>query len=140
MPSTIQIDNLWTRGKYILIGLSVHSNEKFPLVVGCSMQACNGEIVDVPARMLLSQGYSFWGQECADNLYSDRTFTNRLADTGWVDWDSANLYGSSLKGLDYQDEVIKHNLDKKYKDRSSKIWETLNGDTDIDGWKPFLAE
>ena len=159
--SSVLIEDLWTRGRSLLIGLSVNSDEKFPLVIGMSIQTPGGEVVDIPARYLLSPGFSLWGQEQVDNrfaypvggsssfcdgwrgriifaVYSDSSFNHRLADTGWVEFDSINLMGSSLKGLDYQDEEIERKRGSKYALRQAEVWATLGDRAPVDIWKPFL--
>jgi hypothetical protein len=159
--SSISISDLWYRGRSLLIGLSVNSINNFPLVIGMSIQTPEGEIVDIPARYILSPGFSFWGQEQVDNrfaypkdessrfcngwrgriifaVYSDSSFNHRLADTGWVEFDSINLMGSSLKGLDYQDDEIEHKRGSTYASRQAEVWASLGDRAPVDIWKPFL--
>lgn len=161
MSSSIIIENLWKRGYFLLFGLSIESSEKFPIVVGCSMQTKSGEIVDLPARLLLSSGYAMWGQEKADErfayplgkryhgeggwngrvifaLYSDETFHHRLADTGRIEWETMNLFGSSLAGMDYQDMDVGRELNTKYNGRQKEIWLSLKEHEPINIWTPYL--
>lgn len=162
MASNIKIETLITRSSYLLLGLSVQSNETFPLVVGCSLQNGDGEIFDIPARWILSEGIALWGQERVDirfmypkeiapytlctgwegniifALYSDSTFNNRLADTGWIKWESRNLIGSSLAGEEYEDPKLEAIINSQYLDRKKNIWGSLEDCRPIDIWKPFL--
>jgi len=163
MASNIKIEDFWTIQAGLLLGLSVQSSEKFPIVVGCSLQTGNGEIVDIPARYLLSPGFALWGQEKVDQrfrypkdaqglyeisgwngriifaLYSESSFQNRLADTGWIVWDSSNLIGSSTAGLNDRDKEIDHILNNKYIGRKMDIWTSLKDQSPIDIWKPRLS-
>ena len=84
----------------IHFGLEVLGNpEMFPVYVGCSFRI-NDEIFDVPARWLRAPGRVLWKFENEDlqrifqtktgetifAVYSDDTFAERLADTGWREW------------------------------------------------------
>lgn len=164
MSSRIKIENYWTKGKSMLIGLSVESDEKFPIVVGCSLRSVEGEIVDIPARFLLSPGFALWGHERVDQrftfpqraksksdmfywsgsiifaLYKDHTFATRLADTGWVEceWYSVNAFGSSQEWPNFDDDEILHAKKTKYFERAMEVWASLPDNSPIDIWKPFL--
>jgi hypothetical protein len=120
----------------VVFGLDILApSSEFPLLVGCSLQNKNGEIIDVPARWLLSPGLALWQVKVDSRLQSgvipqdgwhgriifalwrDDRHIERLADTGWVNWECYWLIGSSTKGLDMQDDSIK----SKYGDRM-KVW------------------
>ena len=58
-----------------------------------------------------------WHGKIIFAVYMDDTHAERLADTGWVDWNAQWMIGSSTKGLDMQDEQIK----SKYGERL-KVW------------------
>ena len=145
MYSSIKIEHFWKIQSDLIIGLNIQSNVNFPIVVGCSLRTSNREIVDIPARFLLSPGFSFWGKEEVDSkfkypldsgmtgdwqgqiifaLYADKTFSQRLADTGWVNWHSNNLFMSSTYGLDERDQEIDWIIKNIYKDRTDAIWRT----------------
>lgn len=162
MSSIIKIEDFWKSGRNLCIGLSIQSSEKFPLVVGCSFQNESREIVDIPARYLLSPGLALWGQESANHqfkyprdaqdlyeitgwkgriifaLYLDSTFKNRLADTGWVEWNSFNRIGGSTAGLDDEDEIIGHAIKVKYLGRKKEVWTSLEDISPVDIWKSHL--
>ena len=162
MSSIIKIEDFWESGSNLCIGLTIQSREKFPIVVGCSLQNESREIVDIPARYLLSPGLALWGQESANHqfkypkdaqglyeisgwkgriifaLYSDSTFKNRLADTGWVEWNSFNRIGGSTAGLDDEDEIIGHAIKVKYLGRKKEVWTSLEDNSPIDIWKSHL--
>lgn len=160
--NSIKLENFWTIGSQLILGIFVQSNEKFPIVVGCSLQTASNEIVDIPARYLFSSGFVFWGVEKVDRrfmypkdalglfdtsgwngkiifaLYTDSSFHNKLADTGWIEWNSYNLIGSSTAGLDNRDKEIDDIIENKYSVRNQNIWTSLIDKTPIDIWKPFL--
>lgn len=98
---------------------------------------------------LSSPGVTWWGQEIADSrfkypknsnpcdcwgwngrvifaLYSDSSFNNRLADTGWVNWEMANLIGTSTgRHLDDRENEINDILDTKYSGRINGVYASL---------------
>lgn len=127
--SSIQIIKQYPFHGSVLFGLLVDGAvDAFPLLVGCSLRPRLGEIVDLKARWLVSPGRALWKvqadsrfRESGTNvspmdsdwegqiifaLYSDESFNERLADTGWVSWYAPWLIGSSAKGLDYMEEEI----------------------------------
>jgi len=158
MSSTIKIEDFWKGQTSLILGLSIQSSEKFPIVVGCSLQTDSGEIVDIPARFLLSPGYVFWGRESVDHrfkyprdaqglyevsgwngriifaLYSDSSFKNRLADTGWIKWETSNRIGGSTAGLNDEDEIMEHILNTKYFVQQKNVWSSLEDNTPIEVW------
>ena len=124
---SIQIVEQYRYHASVVFGLDVLApSSEFPLLVGCSVRSRDGKIVDIPAQWLKSPGSALWNikapPECQIStdpwdkswsgqiifaLWQDDTFTKRLADTGWVNWEALWLIGSSTKGLDMQDEQIK---------------------------------
>jgi hypothetical protein len=156
MQSSIKIEHFWQIQSELIIGLNIQSNDRFPIVVGCSLRTNSGEIADIPARYLSSPGLSFWGVETVNSrfkyppnsgfdggwkgqiifaLYSDATFSKRIADTGWVNWYSNNLFMSSTAGLDARDEEIDWIIKNTYKGRTNEVWKALDGKTTINVFK-----
>jgi predicted nucleic acid-binding Zn-ribbon protein len=104
--SQITVEDIYTLITFpspapLAIGLTISSREKFPLVVGCSMRNREGKIVDLPPRLIKRNGKALWIQDFIPEeckyyegwegeiifaLWSDNSFSNRLADTGWIHW------------------------------------------------------
>ena len=147
MYTGIKIEHFWQIQNKLIIGLNIQTIERFPIVVGCSLRPESKEIIDIPARYLISPGLSFWGEQTVDSrfkyplqsgfngdwagqiifaLWEDETFNNRLADTGWVNWYSNNLFMSSTAYLDDRDEETDHIIKTHYKNRTENIWKSLN--------------
>lgn len=128
---SITIEDTFTYTRAILFGLDiVGASKSFPLVIGCSAIDQQGNIVNIPHREIVSPGLALWqiktnelegkfrvgGQPPFNDAYAGQiifalwenaTFTNRLADTGWHNWQTVNLTGSSTVGLDYMEDGIK---------------------------------
>ncbi len=157
MQSSIKIEHFWEIQSDLIVGLNIQSEEKFPVVVGCSLKTNSGEIVDIPTRFLSSPGLSFWGTERVDSrfkyplnsgfegdwkgqiifaLYTDATFSKRLADTGWINWYWNNMFMSSTAGLDDRDAKIDGIIKNQYKDRTDGVWSSLNEKKPIKIFKP----
>jgi hypothetical protein len=130
MSYSIQIKDQFGYHAKVIFGLNIQAPaSEFPLLVGCSLLNPTGQEVDIPARWLKSPGLAIWGVSPGGEsrdvkfianpndmtmagkimfaLWRDDTFTERLADTGWVNWKAYWLIGSSTAGLDMQDERIK---------------------------------
>jgi hypothetical protein len=127
----------------VVFGLDVHTDDdRWPKLVGCSLLSPAGNIHDLPARWLRSPGLALWdvrattelsefrtdsggvggymaeyGGQAIFALWSDDSFSNRLADTGWVAWQALWMIGGSITSLDRLDEV----LHSRYKDRFD-VW------------------
>lgn len=102
---------------HIYFGLKIMSPQ-LPVVVGCSFQALTGKIIDIPIRYLKENGECLWimeymkGENLDDfmvtehelggfvrfSLWSDETFSERLADTDWKMWsiEDPHLLGTEL--------------------------------------------
>jgi hypothetical protein len=125
---TIRIVDKYMYHARIVFGLDVLAPaERWPLFIGCSLLTRQGEVVDQPARWLPSPGLALWDikigeRRFQDNpgvpmdgwsgrvifaMYPDDTFSERLADTGWVPWSVYWLIGSSTAALDMQDQEIR---------------------------------
>lgn len=140
MGTSILIKDVFTGHASLAFGLSLESDARFPVVVGCSIRTSAGQIIDIPARYLISPGLALWSvrapEECFIGLdampdswvghiifavYEDATFANRLADTGWVEWGAPFAIGSSTAGLDIQDQQ----MEARY-GRRRDVWKSLN--------------
>lgn len=80
MQSEIKIEHFWQIQSELIIGLNIQSNERFPIVVGCSLRTNSGEIVDIPARFLLSPGISFWGTITVDSRFK---YPDPMLESDW---------------------------------------------------------
>lgn len=139
MPDRLDIEDTLYYHASIVYGLRIHSDRPFPLVVGCSIRTPKGEIIDLPARYLLSPGLALWKvkapHECFMGgfwqtgtwsghimfaLWKDATFSQRLKDTGWVSWEAYGMIGGSTAGLDMQESLIGN----KYAGRD-EVWKPL---------------
>jgi hypothetical protein len=140
--SKIEICRVYPFHGAILVGLSVESKHKFPLVVGCSLRTTTGTIIDLPARRLKSPGLALWHidapAECSLGeqprhypglgwqgqvifaLWTDSNFRERLADTGWVHWHAPWLIGHSTAGL----QAVEEEIDSIYGERQD-VWAPL---------------
>jgi hypothetical protein len=83
---------------------------------------------------------SGWNGRIIFALYSDSSLHDRLVDTGWIEWASFNLIGSSTAELDDRDKEIEHILNNKYIGRKIDVWASLKYRSPIDIWKPFLEQ
>ncbi len=148
--ASIDVLDIYQGHGAILCGLSVNGgNRSFPLVIGCSLRTLAGEIIDLPARTLSSAGKAFWqikvpsacGTERSRPIqtwkgqiifavYPDMTFSERLADTGWIGWETVWMIGSSPKSMDHRDEHI----DEKYRGRFDALVPAK--DTEVN-WRPI---
>lgn len=114
----------------VVFGLSVEGPAAlFPLVLGSSLRTEQGDVVDLPAKRIVSPGPAIWSiadeidgrfktgrasdyslradGEIIFALWRDDSFTERFADTGWQRWQAIHLPpGSSTAGLDMQDWQI----------------------------------
>jgi len=116
----------------VVFGLEITGPaERFPLFVGCSLRDAERTIHDLPARWIQSPGlalwtvkefgtsfrsgsmYDGWHGQVIFALYSDDSFTSRLADTGWVNWSAPWLIGASVAGLEMQDEALEAKYGKR---------------------------
>lgn len=129
MDYSILIKNQFSYHASVVFGLDIQGpTREFPLLVGCSLLTPRGEEVDLPARWLKSPGLAIWSVKAdaqfLENprvtpddrvwsgriifaLWRDDTFTERLTDTGWVNWRAYSLIGSSTAGVNMQDDQIK---------------------------------
>lgn len=141
MATRILIEDTFKYHAGVCFGIAVASDAGFPLVVGCSVRTHAGQIIDIPARYLISPGRALWHvrapEECFVGLeassepwvghiifavYEDASFGNRLADTGWVEWGAPFAIGTSTAGLDMQDTEI----ESRYGTRKD-VWKPLHG-------------
>lgn len=141
MPDRLDIEDTFHYHASVVYGLRIHSDRPFPLVVGCSIRTPKGEVIDLPARYILSNGLALWNvkapSECASDrlrehrmsaweggiifaLWEDATFSRRLVDTGWVPWEAHGMIGASAAGLDIQDGF----MERKYAGHE-KMWKPL---------------
>jgi hypothetical protein len=150
MSYSIHIKDQFGYHARVIFGLNIQAPaSEFPLLVGCSLLNPTGQEVDVPPRWLRSPGLAIWevtpGVEFPGTKfivdYDDRmmagkimfalwrndTFTERLSDTGWVNWEAYWLIGSSTAGLDMQDERIKREYGSRF-DVWSKEKQASNND------------
>lgn len=129
MGYSITIKNQFVYHASVVFGLNIEGRG-FPLLVGCSLLTPKGEVVDLPAKWLKSPGLAIWtyeadarflhkpGVEPCDRvwlgrikfaLWRDDTFTERLADTDWVRWETFYLIGTSTAGVNMSDDHIERN-------------------------------
>jgi hypothetical protein len=139
MGYSIKIVDQYKYHGSIVFGLDIQApTNEFPLLVGCSLLTPQGEEIDLPAKWLNSPGLVLWKIKADERFQNPREptprnaatpwygkiifalwrndkFTERLFDTGWVEWTALWLIGSSTAGLNMQDEQIKrkygHRLD-----------------------------
>lgn len=130
----------------IAVGLHAEGWQQCPLVVGCSIRSSKGQVLDIPAKVLKSSGlalwyldapveckiqesdssvFSGWVGEIIFALWADFSFTERLADTGWVQWSTPWLIGSSLDSLRVQEDEI----ERKYRHRKNVLTERFGNET-----------
>lgn len=137
MGYSIEIKNKFGYHASVVFGLDIQGPAReFPLLVGCSLLTPRGEAVDLRARWLKSPGLAIWEVKAdvqflenpgvfpiTDRRWSGRiifalwrndSFTERLTDTGWVNWHAQSLIGSSTAGLDMQDDRIKREYGKRF--------------------------
>ena len=91
----------------IICGLTIAGNSRwFPVIVLCGLRTRRGQVVELPARWIVSPGRSIWrivaskefqqgrgsaytqrwGGEVRFAVFRDPSLEDRLADTGWNRW------------------------------------------------------
>jgi hypothetical protein len=130
---SILIEDVYKFFTTLAFGFRV-SGPDFPLVIGCSLMNARGEIDDLPPQLINSDGLAIWQIKLLDDvkiqkyqigekdlsgvtdyagrimfaLWPDTTFTRRLSDTGWINWETTStVVGASTAGLDMQDAEIR---------------------------------
>lgn len=125
--ATIRVLDIYPFHRKIAVGLDIRSSGRFPLIVGCSVRSDDARIIDIPSRVLGSEGIAIWEMEAPDEcgrcdagnsrpyewggevlfaLWPDNAYTNRLADTGWVKWAAPWMVGHSQAGAIHQEGEI----------------------------------
>ena len=119
-----------------IFGLDV-AGPAFPRVVGCSLRTTSGRIIDIPARRLRTAGHALWPvsipdkalflqgenpigvRHCAGEvifaLWDSDRYERRLADTGWVRWDTNRVPDNASH---YFLKYVEGDIDSAYGDRA----------------------
>lgn len=122
----------------VSFGLSITGpSTAFPLVLGCSLRTHKGQVVDIAARYIDSAGMALWHVDADQRfrinemgrpddgwsgsvifaLWRDRSFSERIADTGWYDWSAPWLIGASIVGI----EANERSIQARYAGRAGAI-------------------
>lgn len=127
MPSLTLLDRYAFHGS-VVFGFDVQGDG--PLVMGCTVVTREGKEIDLRAQDLARVGRVLchlkaphetayqdaigrgWEGKVMFALWPDRNWNKRLADTGWIPWEAQDLIGSSIKGLEMQEDEMR----AKYKD------------------------
>lgn len=127
--ASITLLNRYGFHQAIVFGFEIQA-DRFPVILGCTARNYSkreidfkAQKVDKPGKLLVhmsapastaAKGMSqiWWEGDVLMALWPDMKMEKRLTDTGWIHWRAEYLIGSSIKGVEMQEDEMR----ARYKD------------------------